>query len=133
MVTGRRTPYAGSRRIILRKGSQSGDVHEFFGRTSIVKKASLVVAGILTVGQFYAFRKKGNAMKRAGLVLGTAGAWSNTWDRWTRGYVVDYVGFQTPVQMEQDTYNLGDFFLVMGSVLFLAGEWKTVSEEIVQI
>lgn len=83
------------------------------------------MAGILTVGQFYAFRKKGNAMKRAGLVLGTAGAWSNTWDRWTRGYVVDYIGFQTPSsKWSKITYNLGDFFLVMGSVLFLAGEWR---------
>ena len=24
----------------------------------------------------------------------TAGAWSNTFDRWLRGYVIDYIGFE---------------------------------------
>lgn len=123
---GEERPFAGSRRIILRKVHNPGMCMNFLEEhPDLVKKTSMVMAGILTVCQFCNFRKKGNVMKKIGLSLGTAGAWSNTWDRWTRGYVVDYIGFQTPSsKWSKITYNLGDFFLVMGSVLFLTGEWR---------
>ncbi|MDO4600011.1 MAG: signal peptidase II [[Ruminococcus] gnavus] len=123
---GEERPFAGSKQIMLRKVHNPGMCMSFLGEhPDFVKKASLVLAGILTVCQFFVSGKKGNAMKQAGLALGTAGAWSNTWDRWTRGYVVDYIGFQTPSsKWSKITYNLGDFFLVMGSVLFLTGEWR---------
>ncbi len=32
--------------------------------------------------------------KKLGLTLTAAGAWSNTWDRFRRGYVVDYIGIR---------------------------------------
>ena len=42
-----------------------------------------------------------------------AGAWSNTFDRWFRGHVIDYVGFQTKwKKVTEITYNLGDLSLV---------------------
>ena len=68
--------------------------------------------------------KKGSYLKKAGLSLGVAGAWSNTLDRWMRGYVVDYIGFQTSDEkLTKITYNLGDFFLAAGSILILLSEF----------
>ena len=50
----------------------------------------------------------------------TAGAWSNTFDRWIRGYVIDYVGFKTRWEkITRITYNLGDFFRAAGAVLMM--------------
>lgn len=50
----------------------------------------------------------------------TAGAWSNTFDRWIRGYVIDYVGFKTKWEkITRITYNLGDFFPAAGAVLMM--------------
>ena len=50
----------------------------------------------------------------------TAGAWSNTFDRWIRGYVIDYVGFKIRWEkITRITYNLGDFFLAAGAVLMM--------------
>ena len=47
--------------------------------------------------------------EKAGLSLMTAGAWSNTFDRWIRGYVIDYVGFKTKWEkITRITYNLGE-------------------------
>lgn len=48
----------------------------------------------------------------------TAGAWSNTFDRWFRGYVIDYVGFQTKwKKVTAITFNLADFLIGAGGVL----------------
>ena len=48
----------------------------------------------------------------------TAGAWSNTFDRWFRGYVVDYVGFETKCKkLSSITYNLADFFIAAGGIM----------------
>ena len=68
-----------------------------------VKWLSLAASGIVTVCQaIVSFRRKG-LWKKKGLALMTAGAWSNTFDRFARGYVV--------------TYNLGDFFITAGAVI----------------
>ena len=49
-----------------------------------------------------------------------AGAFSNTYDRLVRGYVVDYIGFETRwPRLSAVTYNLGDFFLATG-VIFMS-------------
>lgn len=50
-----------------------------------------------------------------------AGAFSNTYDRLVRGYVVDYIGFETKwKRLTAITYNLGDFFLAVGLILLSA-------------
>ena len=89
-----------------------------------VKYTSLVMTAILTIWDILCLRKKGSYLKKAGLSLGVAGAWSNTLDRWMRGYVVDYIGFQTSDEkLTKITYNLGDFFLAAGSILILLSEF----------
>ncbi len=51
--------------------------------------------------------------------MAAAGAWSNTADRFVRGYVVDYVGFdmKNHPKLAALTYNLGDFLIAAGGVL----------------
>ena len=83
-----------------------------------VKWLSLAASGIVTVCQaIVSFRRKG-FWKKKGLALMTAGAWSNTFDRFARGYVVDYIGFQRQdSKLSKLTYNLGDFLIASGALL----------------
>lgn len=83
-----------------------------------VKWLSLAASGIVTVCQaIVSFRRKGFWQKN-GLALMTAGAWSNTFDRFARGYVVDYIGFDIKdPKTAKITYNLGDFFITAGAVI----------------
>lgn len=59
----------------------------------------------------------------------TAGAWSNTFDRFARGHVTDYIGFKSgSKKLSSITCNLADFFLAAGtlflSVISLTGREK---------
>lgn len=83
-----------------------------------VRYLSLAAAGIVTVCQAVVlFRRKG-FWKRQGFALMSAGAWSNTFDRFARGHVVDYIGFDVKEQkIAKVTYNLGDFFIAAGAVI----------------
>lgn len=87
----------------------------------IVKGLSLAAAA--TVSLFYVaalLREKG-FWKKKSLSLMAAGAWSNTFDRFARGHVVDYIGFKCKNEkMSSITYNLADFFIAIGAALLTA-------------
>lgn len=83
-----------------------------------VKYLSLAASGIIAVCQTaISFRRKG-FWKKQGLALMSSGAWSNTFDRFVRGYVVDYIGFSVKDhEIAKITYNLGDFLLAAGAAV----------------
>lgn len=50
------------------------------------------------------------------------GAWSNLADRYHKDKVVDYIGIKAEKKkLEQVTYNLGDFAIGAGGVLWVLG------------
>ena len=47
-----------------------------------------------------------------------AGVWSNTFDRWARDGVTDYIGVKSgSKRLSAITYNLADFFILAGNVI----------------
>ena len=108
-------------KLILRKVYNRGFCMELLeDRPETVKYASAYAAVLLTIYQLFTLMRKKRCVKKIGLSLMTAGAWSNTFDRWLRGYVIDYVGFQTKwKELTKLTFNLGDFFIGVGSFLVL--------------
>ena len=57
-------------------------------------------------------------------MLFTGGAFSNIFDRFLRGKVIDYIGFQTRwPRLTRITYNLGDFAIFAGTVLVTAARF----------
>lgn len=87
-------------------------------RPQLVMKVGAVGTVLLTIYQLFTLVRKGQYLKKTGLSLMAAGAWSNTFDRVVRGYVVDYVGFQSRwKKLSQITYNFGDFFIAAGTLL----------------
>ena len=106
-------------RIIIRKVYNKGMALNLFENHSRdVFTVSAFTTAILTIYQFVTLLRKGNPIKKLGLSLMTAGAWSNIFDRLVRHYVVDYFSFKTKWKKFADiTFNLGDMFIIAGSVL----------------
>lgn len=105
--------------IVLRHVNNSGLCLNFLsGRPKAVQILSLTAAGIVSVLHLQSlFRTKG-FWKKSALSLMTAGAWSNTFDRFARGHVTNYIGIQCKSQkMSSITYNLADFFIAAGAAL----------------
>lgn len=65
------------------------------------------------------FSKKGGGLLRTGLCLLLGGAFSNTYDRLKRKYVVDYFGFSLKglPMLSKVVFNLSDFFIIIGAML----------------
>lgn len=108
-----------SDKVVMRKVYNKGFCLNFLSdRPETVRIASAFAAVLLTIYQLITLLRKKKYVKKVGLSLMTAGAWSNTFDRWIRGYVIDYVGFRSRhKKLSEITYNLGDFFIGAGAVL----------------
>ena len=63
-----------------------------------------------------------NNLLRLGLALLLGGAFSNTYDRLRRGYVVDYVSFPVKWQaFRKIVFNCSDFCIIIGALLSALG------------
>ena len=84
---------------------------------SVLLTAALTAVFILTLGN------AGKGLLKWGLTLLLGGAYSNTYDRLTRKYVVDYVSF--PVKSKRFrriVFNVSDFCIMIGALLLALGE-----------
>ena len=92
-------------------------------RQKAVALLSLLLTLFMTVVFLGTFSFRGNAVLKAGLALLLGGAYSNTYDRLTRNYVVDYVSF--PVKngrIRRIVFNISDFCIIIGAMLMVLGE-----------
>lgn len=79
----------------------------------------------MTVLFLLTFSCKGGRLLKAGLALLLGGAYSNTYDRLMRKYVVDYVSF--PVKnkkIRNIVFNISDFCIAIGAFLMVMGSPK---------
>ena len=86
-------------------------------RQKAVALLSLLLTLFMTVVFLSTFSLRGNSTLRAGLALLLGGAYSNTYDRLTRNYVVDYVSF--PVKnkrVRRVVFNISDFCIMIGAL-----------------
>lgn len=113
-------------RLLIRKYHNKGaflDVGE--RRQGVVTMLSLGLTLFMTVVFLATFSFRGNSTLKAGLALLLGGAYSNTYDRLSRKYVVDYVSF--PVKNKRFrgiVFNISDFCIMIGALLLALGEAK---------
>lgn len=113
-------------KLLLRKYHNRGaflDLGE--KKRGLVAMLSLGLTLFMTVVFLTTFSFRGSAVLKAGLALLLGGAYSNTYDRLARKYVVDYVSF--PVKnkrLRRIVFNLSDFCIMIGAVLLVIGEMK---------
>lgn len=84
---------------------------------------SLTLTLSLTVVFLTTFTFRGRKTLKWGLALLLGGAYSNTYDRLVRRYVVDYVSF--PVKnkkLSRIVFNISDFCIMIGALMMTLGE-----------
>ncbi|MCM1122781.1 MAG: signal peptidase II [Eubacterium sp.] len=116
------TPVCGDR-LLLRKYHNKGaflDAGE--RRSGLVSVLSLVLTLGATVFFLVTFTCRGNKILRVGLALLLGGAYSNTYDRLVRKYVVDYISFPVKSKKIRNiVFNISDFCIMIGALLIVLG------------
>jgi signal peptidase II len=110
-------------RLILRRHHNRGVMLNFGqNRQRLVAVLSVALTAVTAVLFLLSLGQKGNRLLKTGLTLLLGGAFSNTYDRLKRHYVVDYVSF--PVRwkpLRNVVFNLADFCIMAGVLLTLLG------------
>lgn len=109
--------------IVLRRHHNTGAVLNFGqGRKRAVTAAALAMTAVLTVLFLLSLGQKGKGLLKTGLSLLLGGAFSNTYDRLKRGYVVDYFSLNLRWEpLRRVVFNLSDFCIMIGAMLVAIG------------
>lgn len=84
----------------------------------LVMLLSVTLTMIISVVFLLTLTKKGTGALKLGLGLLLGGAFSNTYDRLKKGYVVDYLIFpKAPGIIKNVIFNLSDFAIIIGSLI----------------
>lgn len=87
-------------------------------RPEFVKGLSVGLCLICTILFVFSMGTKGKALLKTGLSILLGGAYSNTYDRLVRGYVVDYFGFQVKNErLGNIVFNISDFCIMIGALI----------------
>lgn len=125
--------YAFKKKLILRRVYNKGFcMNRMEDKPEVVKYTSAYAAVLVTIYQMFTLLKKKECLlKKIGLSMLSAGAWSNTFDRWFRGHVVDYIGIPSEnKEVEKVTFNLADVFIAVGGVFVAVSAVLQVIKEV---
>lgn len=109
--------------------------HNYGGVCNVLEKKPGLMRRIHTLILICTGAYTANLLKKRGIIgnrIGTAfllaGGLNNLWDRYKRGYVVDYLRFSTPwKRLNQMIFNLSDFGIFLGAVLITLSSKKQKS------
>lgn len=110
--------FAGDK-LILKKYHNTGamlDLGE--DRRGVVTAVSVILTILVSAVFVLSLGQRGNNTLRVGLALLLGGAFSNTYDRLKRKYVVDYLSFNVKwKRFRRIVFNFSDFCIIIGSFL----------------
>lgn len=113
-------------RLLLKKYHNKGAFLDLGAKKQgMIAGLSLLLTLFMTVVFLSTFTFRGNAALKAGLAFLLGGAYSNTYDRLVRKYVVDYVSF--PVKnprISRIVFNISDFCIVIGAMLITVSQLR---------
>ena len=72
---------------------------------------SMLIGGLLAMG-----KDKGRGLQKLAMSMVIGGSLSNLYDRYIRGYVVDYFSLRFG-PLKEVVFNLGDIFILLGAGL----------------
>lgn len=111
-------------RLLIRKYHNKGAFLDLGAKKQgAVACLSLLLTLCMTVLFLSTFTFRGNSTLKAGLAFLLGGAYSNTYDRLVRKYVVDYVSF--PVRnprIRRIVFNISDFCILIGALLMTVAQ-----------
>ncbi len=111
------------RAVLLRKYHNKGACLNLGEkRRSAVAAVSVLLTAALTVVFLLTLTRKGGAGLKTSLSLLLGGAYSNTYDRLRRKYVVDYFSFNVKWEpLRRIVFNLSDFCILIGALILALG------------
>ena len=115
-------PILGNRILIQKYHNKGAMLNLGQHRPKAVAAVSVLFCILLTAVFLLSLGQKGNNLLRVGLAFLLGGAFSNTYDRLKRKYVVDYFSFQVKwTPLRRIVYNLSDFCIIIGALLAVLG------------
>lgn len=122
---GTEKPVLGGQILLRRVHNKGFALNAFDVYPKLVKYGSLAAGAVCACLGLPLFLKKGQFVRKSGMALVLAGAFSNLYDRFIRGFVVDYFGIRTKWKKFSDiTFNLGDIFIFAGIGMLFYGKKK---------
>lgn len=110
--------------LIIRKHHNRGVALNIgSARRRLVAILSTCFTVLVTILFICTFSLKGKSLLKTGLSLILGGAYSNTYDRLKRKYVVDYVSFGVKWKwLRNIIFNIGDFGIMLGALMLIFSE-----------
>lgn len=91
-------------------------------RPQLLKALHTVTMLFICMLFYLKLRTGGRDVGKLGMALLIGGGFSNLFDRYTKGHVVDYVGFGFgPMWFRRIVFNISDFFVFIGAALMVIG------------
>jgi len=130
---GMEKPAFGGRLLIKKHHNAGAMLHLGSKNSAAVAMISLIFSVFMTGVFAVTLTTKGNLLLKSGLALLLGGAYSNTYDRLKRHYVVDYVSFRFSPNgnkalkkfkkaFESVVFNLSDFGIIIGAMLIVISQ-----------
>lgn len=109
-------------KIILHRSHNMGFPFQVLkSRPELVRTVPMVVISALGGVLGFLLPKKGYWAEKLALVLTLGGAFSNLYDRLTRGYVVDYFSINAG-KLKKVVFNLGDICIFAGTAIMVLSQ-----------
>lgn len=110
-------------RILLRKYHNKGAMLNMGqNRSRVVAVVSVAMSLLLSLVFLLSLGQRGNVLLRTGLAFLLGGAFSNTYDRLKRQYVVDYFSFNVKwKRLRKIIFNISDFCIIIGALFIVLG------------
>lgn len=113
---------SGGRAVVRRYHNRGAFLNLGEKRGALVRACSLGLTVAVTILFAATLTYKGSALLKTGLALLLGGAFSNTYDRLYRKYVVDYFSFRTGIRvLDRIVFNLADFAIIIGALCAVGG------------
>lgn len=109
-------------KIIIHKHHNQGVMLNFLeNKKGLVLGLTTASVGIIAILFAIIIPRKNNRLLKLGISIFLAGGISNTYDRYKRGYVIDYFSFNFKKikRIKNIIFNLADMFIFVGYILIL--------------
>lgn len=112
--------------IYIEKVYNDGAAFSFLAkRPRILKVLHTIMMLLMCVLFYFYLRMSGKSIGKLGMAFLIGGGLSNLFDRYTKGHVVDYVGFGFgPKWFRRIVFNVSDFFVFIGAALTVISNGK---------
>lgn len=118
ITTFEKAPFLNEKIFFTRYHNQGAFLNLGSKHPEFVKGLSVALCSICFVMYVFTLGKKGKILLKTGLAFLMGGAFSNTYDRLTKGYVVDYFGFDSKNEKIRNmVFNISDFCIMLGAAI----------------